>query len=198
MERAQSECARLASSTSHTQTPRERSQRNIYVCIYLPLGKSWGAAWDRTLLSPAHIRTQCKNTTWALRILNHTACACPVGGFMWSTSTLQELVWVDRKWSWVDARWHLDYGFNLLVSVFFFFWRGVKISARERMQKQMVTGHTDLLQLSAQANSFHRLMLMLQTVGNPEVLFNSPIWFQSVTYFLEVEHNLFLINFIFH
>lgn len=76
-DRAQSECARLASSTSHTQTPRERSQRNIYVCIYLPLGKSWGAAWDRTLLSPAHIRTQCKNTTWAPRILNHTACVCP-------------------------------------------------------------------------------------------------------------------------
>lgn len=62
-ERAQSERARLASSTSHTQTPRERSQRIVCVCTYLPLGKSWGAAGDRTLLSPAHIRTQCKNTT---------------------------------------------------------------------------------------------------------------------------------------
>lgn len=112
-ERAQSECARLASSTSHTQTPRERSQRNIYVCIYLPLGKSWGAAWDRTLLSPAHIRTQCKNTTWALRTLHHTACACPSAVSCEARAHNRKLVWVDRKWSPVDARWHLNYGCKL-------------------------------------------------------------------------------------
>lgn len=158
-ERAQSECARLASSTSHTRTPRERSQRNIYVCIYLPLGKSWGAAWDRTLLSPAHIRTQCKNTTWALRTLNHAACACPsAGSFEAGAHDRNYSEWTGSELSSTLDASTVTLGLWMQTSWCQFFGEKSQVvsegGSRWSLDTQPQSSTRDLSAISARANSF--------------------------------------------